>query len=89
MMKKMTSTQSAILEIIQNDFADIEFTSRDIQYNGKSASGGAGKSAFANVDEKAEWCCEAYMETDYDDLCDDSFSAIIKRSLAAAIKEEI
>lgn len=44
MMKKMSPTQSAILEIIQNDFADIEFTSRDVQYNGKSVSGSTLKS---------------------------------------------
>ena len=33
----------------------------------------AGKSALANVDEKAEWCCEAYMETNISNISEEDF----------------
>ena len=48
----------------------------------------AGKSALANVDEKSEWCCEAYMETDYSEtITEEAFFESMKAFAMFSLKE--
>lgn len=55
-------------------------------YNNKQAM--AGKSALVNVDEKAEWCCEAYMETDYSNIKPEDFIIEMKDFVLFIEKEK-
>ena len=48
-----------------------------------------GLSATAKVGPEDEWLCEAYMETDYSDLSDDTFQSVINNFLAYQMKEGI
>ena len=46
-----------------------------------------GFSAMAEVDEKSEWLCEAYMKTDYSKLSDIDFQKTLNNYLAYLVKE--
>ena len=37
-----------------------------------------GKTALSNVNASAEWCCEAYLKTDYNQLTEQDFIKVLR-----------
>ena len=37
-----------------------------------------GKTAIHNIDPSVEWCCEAYLKTDYNQLTEQDFIKVLR-----------
>ena len=70
---------------VRNKWNDIEKEWLDLYHHRSSI---AGKSVTKQVSEVDEWCAEAFMETDYSDLCDESFISKMREYASFLVHNE-
>ena len=70
---------------VRNKWNDIEKEWLDLYHHRSSI---AGKSVTKQVSEVDEWCAEAFMDTDYSDLCDESFISKMREYASFLVHNE-
>lgn len=70
---------------VRNKWNEIEKEWLDLYHHRSSI---AGKSVTKHVSESDEWCAEAFMETDYSDLCDECFISKMREYASFLVHNE-